>query len=85
MSVPFGEGTQAQKEVEDMPIPNIPELLIILVIILLVFGAGKLPDVAGSLGKGIREFRRAQNGMEEQNSTGETAETTEKTEKKEEA
>ena len=37
-----------------------PELVIILVIVLVVFGAGKLPEVAGSLGKGIREFRTAQ-------------------------
>lgn len=36
-----------------------PELLIVLAIILVIFGAGKLPDVFGSLGKGIREFRNA--------------------------
>lgn len=41
-----------------MSIPHIPELLIILVIVLLIFGAGKLPDVAGSMGKSIKEFRR---------------------------
>ncbi len=33
-------------------------LLIILVIILIVFGAGKLPEVGGGLGKSITEFRR---------------------------
>jgi sec-independent protein translocase protein TatA len=33
------------------------ELIIILVLVLIVFGAGKLPQVAGSLGKGLREFK----------------------------
>lgn len=44
-----------------MPFGNIgaPELIIILVIALIVLGPGKLPDVAASLGKGVREFRRA--------------------------
>lgn len=41
-----------------MSIPHVPELLIIFVIVLLIFGAGKLPDVAGSMGKSIKEFRR---------------------------
>ncbi len=36
-----------------------PELLIVAVIILLLFGAGRLTDVGSSLGKGIREFRKA--------------------------
>lgn len=35
-----------------------PELLIILVVVLLVFGASRVGDLGGSLGKGIREFRR---------------------------
>jgi sec-independent protein translocase protein TatA len=38
---------------------GVPELLIILAILLLIFGAGKLTDVGSSLGKGIREFRKA--------------------------
>ena len=37
-----------------------PELLIILVVVLIVFGAGKLPDTMRDLGKGVREFKRAQ-------------------------
>jgi sec-independent protein translocase protein TatA len=39
--------------------PNIggPELLLILAVVLIVFGAGKLPDVLGQLGKGVRSFR----------------------------
>lgn len=36
-----------------------PELIIILVIVILIFGAGKLPELGGALGKGIREFRSA--------------------------
>src|SRR5690348_648385 len=36
-----------------------PELIIILVIVMLVFGVGKLPEVGGAIGKGIREFRKA--------------------------
>lgn len=36
-----------------------PELALILVIVLVIFGAGRLPQVFGSLGKGIREFREA--------------------------
>jgi sec-independent protein translocase protein TatA len=35
------------------------ELALILVIVLVIFGAGRLPQVFGSLGKGIREFRQA--------------------------
>ncbi|MCS6842837.1 MAG: twin-arginine translocase TatA/TatE family subunit [Caldilineales bacterium] len=35
------------------------ELLLIVLIILLLFGASKLADIGGSLGRGIREFRKA--------------------------
>jgi len=35
------------------------ELLIILAIVLIVFGVGKLPEVGSALGKAIREFRQA--------------------------
>jgi sec-independent protein translocase protein TatA len=34
------------------------ELLVILVIVLLVFGAGRLPEVMGSLGKGVQQFKK---------------------------
>ncbi len=34
------------------------ELLVVLVIILLVFGAKRIPEIAGSFGKGIKEFKR---------------------------
>ena len=42
-----------------MPALGAPELIIILVIIILIFGVGKLPEVGQALGKGIREFRGA--------------------------
>lgn len=35
------------------------ELIIILALVLIVFGAGKLPQIAGSLGKGMRNFKDA--------------------------
>lgn len=38
---------------------GIGELLIILVIVLVVFGAGKLPDLGEGLGRGIKNFRKA--------------------------
>lgn len=37
---------------------GMPELLIILVIALIIFGAGKFPEIGSSLGKGIKEFKR---------------------------
>ncbi|MCI6084767.1 twin-arginine translocase TatA/TatE family subunit [Selenomonas sp.] len=43
---------------------GIPELLVILVIALVVFGPGKLPDVGKALGKSIREFKSASNEEE---------------------
>ncbi len=38
---------------------GMPELIIILVIILIIFGAGKLPEIGGGMGKAIRNFRNA--------------------------
>lgn len=38
---------------------GMPELIIILVIILIIFGAGKLPEIGGGVGKAIRNFRSA--------------------------
>ena len=35
------------------------ELIIILVLVLIIFGAGKLPEVGSALGKGMKEFRKA--------------------------
>ncbi|MCK4863693.1 MAG: twin-arginine translocase TatA/TatE family subunit [Dehalococcoidales bacterium] len=41
------------------------EIALILVIILIVFGVGKLPQVGNALGKGIRSFKRGQSGEDE--------------------
>ena len=38
---------------------GMPELIIILVIILIIFGAGKLPEIGAGLGKGIKNFKSA--------------------------
>ncbi len=42
-----------------------PEALIILAIVLIVFGVGKLPQIGGAVGKSIREFRKAKEGLDE--------------------
>jgi sec-independent protein translocase protein TatA len=44
---------------------GMPELIIILVIVLVVFGAGKLPEIGGALGKSIRNFKKASEGKDE--------------------
>ena len=47
---------------------GLPELLVILVIVLLLFGAGKLPQIARSVGQAISEFKK---GMSEGSSSNE--------------
>ncbi|MCU0501921.1 MAG: twin-arginine translocase TatA/TatE family subunit, partial [Anaerolineae bacterium] len=42
-----------------MPSLGIPELVIILVIVLVIFGVGRLPEIGGAIGKSIREFRQS--------------------------
>jgi len=47
-----------------MPIKfGVPELLIILVIIILLFGVGRIGKIAGELGKGIRSFKDGLGGL----------------------
>ena len=41
-----------------MPTLHWPELTVILVIVLLIFGVGRVPEIGKALGKGIREFRK---------------------------
>lgn len=43
---------------------SISHMLVLLVIIMIFFGVGRLPDVLGQLGKGIREFKDASDGVE---------------------
>lgn len=45
--------------------PGMGELIIILVIVLLIFGAGKLPAIGDALGRSIKNFRRATTGKDE--------------------
>ena len=40
------------------------ELIIVLVIIMIIFGVGKLPQVGAALGKGLREFRKGQKDVD---------------------
>ena len=42
-----------------MGIPSGPELLLIVFVLVLLFGAKKIPELASGLGKGIREFKKA--------------------------
>ncbi|MCR4339082.1 MAG: twin-arginine translocase TatA/TatE family subunit [Gemmatimonadaceae bacterium] len=37
---------------------GMPEILLIMLIVLLLFGARRIPEIAGSIGKGIREFKK---------------------------
>ncbi len=57
---------------------GVPELVIVLVIVMIVFGVGRLPEVGGAMGKAIREFRKSQSGiaetLAEDDSEGESAE-----------
>jgi sec-independent protein translocase protein TatA len=44
---------------------GVTELVLILVIILVIFGAGKLPEIGAGMGKGIKNFKKATSGMDE--------------------
>ncbi|MBI3953010.1 MAG: twin-arginine translocase TatA/TatE family subunit [Chloroflexi bacterium] len=45
---------------------GLPELIVIMVIVLLVFGAGRLPQVGNAIGKSLREFKRGMSGEGEE-------------------
>ncbi len=62
----FGLGTQ--------------ELLIILVLVMIIFGAGKLPQVGSALGKGLRNFKKGVNDAEEEIEEAQVEEISEKKE-----
>ncbi len=49
-----------------LPSLGVPELLILLLIVIIVFGVGRLPELGGALGKSIREFREAVSGEEDE-------------------
>ena len=42
---------------------GMPEILVILLVVLLLFGAKRLPEIGASMGKGIREFKRSFNDI----------------------
>ncbi len=44
---------------------GMPELIVILVIIVIIFGAGKLPEIGSGIGKGIKNFKEATKKEEE--------------------
>lgn len=43
-----------------------PEIILIIVAVLLLFGGKKIPELMRGLGKGVREFKEGQNGVERQ-------------------
>ena len=59
--------------------PNIGpvELTLVLVIVIMLFGVGKLPEVFGAVGKGIKEFRKEAATADEKNKTEKPVSTTE--------
>lgn len=48
---------------------GIPELLIILFIILLIFGAGKIPEISSAIGKSIKSFKKSMKDDEKKEET----------------
>jgi len=61
------------------------ELIVILVLVLLLFGGKKLPELAKGLGKGIKEFRKASSSIEEEVKDSMKLEDTAEEKKKEKA
>ena len=53
---------------------GVTELILILLIILVIFGAGKLPEIGAGLGKGIKNFKKATSGQDEIDVTPESKE-----------
>jgi len=66
-----------EREWRDLNMPSLgwQELLLILLIVIIIFGAGKLPEIGGALGRGIKEFRQAtrDESEEHEETTTETA------------
>jgi sec-independent protein translocase protein TatA len=58
------------------------EIGIILVIVLIIFGVGKLPQVGGAIGKSIREFRKEKEGIVDKEDDKTIAKSSEASEKK---
>ncbi len=45
------------------------ELIIVLVVVLIIFGVGRLPEIGGAMGKALKEFRSTQKDITEDDST----------------
>lgn len=43
-----------------------PEIIVILLIVLILFGGKKIPELMKGLGKGVKEYKKAMNGLEEE-------------------
>ena len=54
---------------------GVPELLIVLLIVLVFFGAGKLPEIGSALGKGIRGFKKSMDDGNPEESSSEQSKT----------
>ncbi|MGQ9617776.1 MAG: twin-arginine translocase TatA/TatE family subunit [Candidatus Aminicenantia bacterium] len=50
---------------------GLPEILLILLIVLLLFGARRLPEIGRGLGEGIKSFKKALSGKEEKEESSE--------------
>ena len=48
---------------------GMPEMIIIMIIILIIFGAGKLPEIGSGIGKGIKNFKKATKEVDDQSSS----------------
>ena len=68
-----------------MPNIGVPELVLILIVVIIIFGVGRLGEVGGAVGRGIREFRKASQGLDEElkGEKSEKKDSETKTEKKE--
>lgn len=49
-----------------MPQLGVPEIVLILVVALLIFGPGKLPEIGGAVGRSLREFKEAISGVQDE-------------------
>lgn len=55
-----------------MPHIGVPELILILVIVVIIFGVGRLPEIGAAMGKAIRGFREASSGEPKKADTSES-------------
>ena len=67
-------GSMLKAETKEVAVPNLgpTEMIFILVVVLLVFGAGRLPEVGRSLGKSITEFKHGLTGGDDKPSVAST-------------